>query len=234
MPSRSRGQANESHLPGRQFRRLVVAARRRGSPQRWPPKKPPRAKSSPIPAPPRQDSLDHFHRLTLSDWQVLAGHLYRHIRRRDQPLADSVWHVVWQVDQGLRQSLSSEVLPTPRHGLGASAVRRAYDALMHDIRGKPRKRSTGRRLGARKKTLRDSEDIDIVVAIMDRLHSIFELVDAPPWPWRFKQAPWPQLIHAVRHYSPKVAAVEILAWALGKKPSYIKRLIERPRRPLGL
>jgi hypothetical protein len=76
---------------------------------------------------------------------------------------------------------------------------------------------------------------------MDRLLTLLEPGGLQPrwdeihWRWDPGDAPWPRLIAAVRQHAPRVAVLEILAWALGKRVSYLKRLIARtPRRPLGL
>jgi hypothetical protein len=86
------------------------------------------------------------------------------------------------------------------------------------------------------------DDQDIMRRIMARLFTELEPVNVPlrwdpvrPWEWNLADPPWPRLIAAVKQHSPRTATLEILAWALGKRVSYLKRLIERtPRRPLGL
>jgi hypothetical protein len=241
MPRRPRHRRDQSRALGTRFRRmLTVAARRRraGAVIRMTRRRLRLSATGPPPQPPpRPDSLERL-RLKASDWRALACHLYRLLRRHDPPLADLLWHHAWQVDQGLRQSLSVEPLPSSvpaaRRVLNASKVRQAYKALMHDLHGGPWRPRRPLRGGHRKPPLATLSDQAIVNRIMGRLLTIVEPADVPPWPWEPDEAPWPRLIVAVRQHAPQAAALDILAWALDRKVSYLKRLIERKSLPLGL
>jgi hypothetical protein len=215
MPRRSRAR----------FRRLqqVVgdrpAARGRARRPRRPPgpgsPRPPGPGSPRTPPPPRPHSLEGL-TLALSDWRVLADHLYRLQRRHNLRLAELLWQRAWEVDQGFRERLSAALLPTAvpaaRPGLNARAVRRAYDALMHDIR---------------RRKLPTLTDAEIVTRVEERLLTIgLGLEEA---------VLSPRLLAAVKQHTPRTATLAILAWALGKRVSYLTRLLARtPRRPLGL
>jgi hypothetical protein len=154
------------------------------------------------------------------------------VRRQDRRLADVIWQRAREVDQGFRQRLSAQSLATRRPSVPAALnpqrVRLVYDALMRDL-------EDPRGVLARRATVHDSV---IVTRIQERLRSVLEPgsepVPLPEWPSSSKEPPWPAFVYAVRHYSPKAAAVEILAWALSKKPSYITRLVGHRKQPLGL
>jgi hypothetical protein len=193
--------------------------------------------------PPDAASIEHL-RLNPSDWRTIAVHLYRLYRPHNPALADLVWQHASQVDQGFRQSLLAAQLPSAapaaRLGLNPRTVRRAYQALMHDFRvGVWTWEHKGGRLVRRLVPLATLSDNDIRDRIMDRLLTGLEPGDLQPrwdgWRWNPADAPWPRLIAAVREHTPRTAVLEILAWALGRKPSYLKYLIEHtPRRPLDL
>jgi hypothetical protein len=254
MPRRPRPRRGPSPDLGSRFRRLASIAEVRqargtkpfpegarrarlrfphvplyGSP---PPPEPPRSRTPPEPRQRRADSLESL-RLNPSDWRTLACHLYPLVRRHDPRLADLLWRRAWEVDQGLRSRLSTKTLPSrvpaTRPGLNARTVRRAYDGLMYDF---------GWHHGQRRRTppLTDLRfDADIVGRILDRLESVLEPADIPSWPWDPEQAPWPQLIQAVRRHTSREATLEILACVFKRSPKYLKRLIERtPRRKFGL